>query len=346
MEKLDAVLSRDYKQPYIIAEISANHGGSLHVAKELIKSAKNSGADAVKLQTFTANSITVESSNPDYLIPETSPLWSGTNLWTLMKQAETPFEWHEELINFAKDNELEVFSSAYDLEAIEFLVNLGVDAIKVASFDLINVPLLRYLSKTDLTVIISTGMGSQAEIQQAANLFSKRKHKTAFLQCTSSYPCPIEDVNINRHDELTKLGFVTGYSDHTISNIAAILAVSKGASIFEKHLCTNDVSSLDEGFSINETQFSQYVRDIQDAYRALGDRIFNPTPSELASLWERPSIIALREIEIGEKLTPENIGIRRPSIGSKPVEYDVFLNRISKSVITRGEGVFHSHLLD
>jgi len=338
MEKLRKILAREEIRPYVIAEISANHGGTLENAKWLIESAKKSGADAVKLQTFTADSITVNSSETNYLIPESSNLWGGQNLWSLMKEAETPLAWHKELFEFANSLDLEVFSTAYDINAAIFLEEAGIRAIKVSSFDLINVPLLEYLSKRDLLVLISTGMSSTAELIAASNIFAHKKATTGFLQCTSSYPCSVQDVNINRHDQLKSLGFVTGYSDHTLGTIAATLAICKGALIFEKHITRADQLTLDSEFSLDETQFKNYVETIRNSFLALGDFEFSPTISETASLWERPSVIALQNIGIGETLSLSNIGIRRPSLGADPKFFNGLIGRPSEFSLKKGEG--------
>lgn len=326
--------------PYIIAELSANHGGDIEIAKSLILSAKNAGASAVKLQTFTADSITVNSRDKNYLIPSSSPLWSGKNIYDLMKAAETPLEWHSELFEYSRALNLEVFSTAYDIHAVDFLLDLGLAGIKISSFDLINYPLLNYLAQTDVLVLISTGMGTVGEIDKVAQIFSHRKNQVGFLQCTSSYPCEYKDVNINRHQSLKSYGFITGYSDHTPTSIAAIMAIAHGALIFEKHICLDGLASLDSEFSINEEEFKRYVDDIGYAFSALGDSKFSPTKSESASLWERPSVVAIANIEKGDQLTPCNIGIRRPAVGSKPEMLEVFMNSKANRFIKAGEGIF------
>ncbi|MDO8646046.1 MAG: N-acetylneuraminate synthase family protein [Candidatus Planktophila sp.] len=338
MQTLRRILAKEEIRPYVIAEISANHGGALENAKSLIMAAKNAGADAVKLQTFTADTITVNSNETNFLIPDSSNLWGGRNLWSLMKEAETPLVWHEELFGYANSLGLEVFSTAYDIDAAIFLEQSGIKAIKVSSFDLINIPLLDYLAKRDVLVIISTGMSKTTEINKASEIFTHKKSTTAFLQCTSSYPCSVQDVNINRHDLLKSFGFVTGYSDHTLDPTAAILAIGKGALIFEKHITLMDINTLDSEFSMNEFQFKNYVETIWNAFNALGDFDFSPTPSETASLWERPSIIALTDIAIGETLSRINIGIRRPSLGADPIFFNELINSPSEFSLRKGEG--------
>lgn len=345
MDKLKRVLSRNTVFPYVIAEISANHGGDIEKAKSLILSAKKSGVDAVKLQTFTAESITVATEDTSYTIPSSSALWSGKNLYDLMKEAETPLEWHAELFEYARNLDLEVFSTAYDIGAVNFLSSLGMTAIKVSSFDLTNYPLLEYLAKSELLVLISTGMGSIEEIRRTSEIFAHRKNLTGFLQCTSSYPCAYSDVNINRHRSLKSFGYVTGYSDHTPSAIAAIMAVANGALIFEKHIRIDGFDSLDSEFSLNEMEFKSYVDQIHCAFASLGDSEFKPTKSEEASLWERPSVVALNDIALGETLTKENIGIRRPSVGAKPEFFESFINAKTNRNLKAGEGIFKDVLI-
>jgi sialic acid synthase SpsE len=338
MDKLSRILSGEEKKPYIIAEISANHGGTIENAKSLMDAAKNAGADAIKLQTFTADSITVNSSESSYFIPSSSNLWGGQNLWSLMKEAETPLEWHPILFEYASSIGMEIFSTAYDIKAAIFLEENGIRAIKVSSFDLVNIPLLTYLSARDVLVLISTGMSNDLELSKAASIFADRKKKTGFLQCTSSYPCLIQDVNINRHTRLQSLGFVTGYSDHTIDSIAATLAIAKGALIFEKHIKQEGANTLDAEFSLSEIDFKKYVDNIHAAFTGLGDFEFSPTTSEMASLWERPSIVALKDIAVGEVLTEDNLGIRRPSIGAPPSYFEALISSPSPFNLKRGEG--------
>lgn len=342
---LRKILAREEIRPYIIAEISANHCGDIENARLLVEAAKNAGADAIKLQTFKADAITVNSNDSKYAVPASSKLWAGMNLWDLMKEAETPLEWHADLFGYASSIGLESFSTAYDVDAAVFLEQSGIAAIKVSSFDLINIPLLEYLAQRDLIVLISTGMSNTAEIKVATQIFAHKKDTTAFLQCTSSYPCAAQDVNINRHDLLKSFGFVTGYSDHTLDSIAAILAVGKGALIFEKHISLTGLDSLDSAFSMNEFQFKTYVDAIWTAFNSLGDFDFSPTPTEKASLWERPSILALKDIEVGEMLSPLNIGIRRPSLGAAPVFISQLLNKPSSFALRKGEG-YPGHKLE
>ncbi len=339
MRILSQILARELVQPYIIAEISANHGGDITNAKKLIDSAKNSGANSVKLQTFTADRITVNSDAQEFAIPSTSTLWGGKNLWELMKEAETPLDWHQELFKHAESLGLEVFSTAYDIEAVKFLLDSGIECIKVSSFDLINIPLLEYLSGCKVPVILSTGMGSASEIDIAAKIFSHRKDSVGILQCTSSYPCAPSDVNISRHRKLVEYGFVTGYSDHTLDSVAAILAIANGALIFEKHISLAGTESLDSQFSMDELQFKDYVGNILQAFESLGGAVFEPTLSEASSLWERPSVIALTDIHAGEKFTNLNIGIRRPALGAKPEFFKRILGMRASELIRKGEGV-------
>ena len=344
MKKLSKVLAGDLFEPYIVAEISANHNGDFQNAQELVLSAKRAGADAIKLQTFTADSITVNTKSDNYSIPTKSELWAGRNLWELMKEAETPIDWHRKLFQFAKSLGLDAFSTAYDIDALNFLEAEGVGAIKISSFDLINLPLLRSLAERDLLVLLSTGMARREEIEDALQIFEHRKSSVGILQCTSSYPCALTDVNINRHMLLKSFGFVTGYSDHTKSSVASILAVGQGAMIFEKHICLTGINGLDSDFSLTPIEFKDYVGQIRDAVRCLGNSDFSPTDSESASLWERPSVVALTDILIGEKLTTQNIGIRRPSVGIEPRQLEFLLNKVAKATLRKGEGIPNSFL--
>jgi len=321
----------------IIAEISANHGGSLNKAKELISAAKESGATAVKLQTFTAESITVQSDS--FTIPATSQIWAGRNLWELMKEAETPLDWHGELFDYAYSIGIECLSTAYSIPAIAFLKSLGSKKLKISSFDLINTPLLQEAVKFPGLVILSTGMATLDEVRIAHEIFKERE-EWVFMLCTSSYPCPQNEVNIRKIRTLQELAPVVGYSDHTKNSIAAVMAVALEVKYFEKHLVLDGDETLDSGFSLSPKEFALYVRDLHDAYLSLGSSSFYLMPNERASLWERPSIIALEDISIGDLMTEQNIGVRRPSVGDLPSNFYSLLSSKAKRSYRKGEGVF------
>lgn len=328
-------------RPYVIAEISANHMQDINIAKSIIEAAALAGATAIKLQTFTADLITVKSEQIPNPIPDSSDLWSGLTLWDLMKQAETPLDWHHDLLAYARKLDLDAFSTPYHPKSVDFLCDLGVDAIKVSSFDVINIPLLDRIATTKLPVILSTGMANLTELDQAFKILSKKIDDIIILKCTSSYPCLNKDANLN--------GIVTlkeryeceiGFSDHTLGNTAAIAAATLGATVFEKHLkLSSDSKTLDSEFSLDPLGFKEYVAEISEVQKMLGSNEIMKVAAEESSYWERPSIVALTEIQAGEKLTHHNIGVRRPSIGLPPKYFNQVLGRVTKSGFQSGEGL-------
>lgn len=329
------------QRPYFIAELSANHMRDFHVAQQLVYAAKESGATAIKLQTFTADGITVRSKLIRNQIPQESPLWSGTDLWNLMKEAETPWEWQKDLIDLAHSLGMDAFSTPYSIEALDFLLNLGVDAVKISSFDVANLPLLREVAKVQVPVIQSTGMASMQELGEAAGILLGSVPDLIFLKCTSSYPCSSDHANLLGIKTIQdRFSVEVGFSDHTITDVAALIAVGLGATVFEKHLkLSADSQGLDSAFSASLTEFASYVNKIEDGYSCLGSSLIEKVEAESASYWERPSLVALRDISEGEVFDALNTGIRRPNIGLAPKELDRVIGQKSKSRLVKGQGI-------
>lgn len=325
----------------MIAEISTNHANDIKIAKNIIVAAARSGATAIKLQTFTAEMITVKSSNAPYKIPSSSPLWSGHDLFELMREAETPLAWHFELFEFAKKLGLDAFSTPYHPSSVGFLVDLGVSALKVSSFDVINHPLLREIANASLPVIMSVGMSSQKEIDEAVEILSKSAKSLILLKCTSSYPCDIKNTNLLGISTLkSRYGLEVGFSDHTIGITAALVAIGLGATVFEKHVRSEENNlTLDSQFSIDPNGFTRYVASLNQAADALGDSELKLYESERASFWERPSLIALKDIRLGEVFSDANVGVRRPSAGLPPRRLFDVLGRESAGPLFAGEGI-------
>lgn len=328
-------------RPYFIAELSANHMQDLDVARELVTAAHASGATAIKLQTFTADGITVKSNSVKHSIPQESSLWSGIDLWALMKEAETPWEWHKDLIDYAHSLGMDAFSTPYSPDALHFLLNLGVDAVKLSSFDVINLPLLHEVAKVHVPVIQSTGMASLAELDEAVTILGAGASRLILLKCTSEYPCSFDNANLLGIKTLReRYGVEIGFSDHTLGDVAAVAAIGLGATVFEKHLKLNlDDSGLDSAFSLSAKQFEAFVLRVNAGYVSLGSPEIKKIEAEQASFWERPSIVALKDIYEDEILDETCIGVRRPNIGMSPAKLHQILGLRSKGAITKGQGI-------
>lgn len=329
--------------PIVIAELSANHGGSLSEATALVDLAARSGAHFIKLQTFTPHSLTVDTDDSRFTIPAAGSPWDGRLLWDLFTEAQTPYAWHEELFVCAREQGLGCMSSAFDEESVDLLVNLSVDAIKIASFELINLPLIKYAGSSGLPVLLSTGMATLGEVDEAvAALHSSGGVLGGLLKCTSAYPAPYNELNLKAIPDLKqRFECRVGFSDHSLGSVAAATAVGLGATIFERHVVRDRLSDvLDASFSSDTNDFPDYVRTIASAHAALGDGILRPTASETASMWERPSILAIRDISPGQILGPLDIGVRRPGHGGHPRDYQTVLGGTARRAILRGDGVF------
>lgn len=324
----------------MIAEISANHNGDLESALELIEDAAWAGANAVKFQTFTPDSITVNPKIP-YIIPTSSDLWKGMNLWDLMDKAKTPRDWFPVLMNKTKSLGLDALSTPYDKDALDFLVGLGIDIIKIASFDIANTPLLRAVAETRLTTILSTGMSTHDEVARAVNILRPHCKNLILLKCTSSYPCAPKDLNLRGILSLRESFDVeVGFSDHSTGFLGAIIARTLGASVFEKHIrLVGDEIGLDSKFSADKFELRDYINAVIGVDICLGLSEIKPVDSEMASMWERPSVIAISDIAKGEIFSRANIGIRRPFVGSPPSRLEEILGKSCLRSLRKGEGV-------
>ena len=324
------------KYPYFIAEISANHDGSIKDAKKLILSAKKNGASAIKLQTYTPDTITINSNRKEFLIKH--GLWKGYNLWNLYQKAHTPFEWHKELFQYAKSLQILCFSTPFDETAVDLLEELNCPIYKIASPEIMHFPLLKKISKTKKPLIISTGMASLKEIDASYNYAKKLGIKQiSLLYCVSSYPAKSSDFNINNIKILKKnYNCIIGFSDHSIGTNIAEAAVFAGAEIIEKHIClkSND-KSLDSSFSISGKEIKIYKQTLDNAYKLLGKKYFYRNKSEKKNLIFRRSIYTLNNIKKGERFTKYNIKVIRPALGASPLYYDRLINKISATNIKK-----------
>ncbi len=308
----------DFKnnRTFIIAELSANHNGSLDIAKKTIQAAAKAGADAVKLQTYRADTITLDSKKDEFIIK--GGLWDGMNLYELYKSAYTPWEWHEKLFEVAKNEGLECFSSPFDKSAVDFLEKFNPPAYKIASFEITDYELVRYTASKQKPIIISTGIAKKSEIKDVIKICkSKRNDKIILLKCTSAYPAPLEDANLKTLLDLKKrFGVMVGFSDHTLGFLAPTVAVSLGAKVIEKHfILDKKIGGADAKFSLDFKEFSQMVKAVRDTEKLLGKTSYKTTKK---SRQHSRSLYACKNIKKGEIFNEKNIKSVRPSNGLHP----------------------------
>lgn len=323
---------------YIVAELSANHHGRLEEALRLVQAAADAGADAVKLQTYTADTLTLDCRTDDFQIGS-GTLWQGRWLHDLYREAATPWPWHESLRDAACERGLDFFSTPFDPSAVDFLEQLGVLAFKVASFELVDLPLLERIGRCGKPVIMSTGMATAKEIGEAVEaLRSGGCRQLALLKCTSAYPAPADEMNLRAIPALAEMfGVPVGLSDHTLEPISAIAAVALGACIVEKHLTLDrGAGGPDSAFSLEPAEFAATVRALRTVEAALGTGELAIGPSEARSRQFRRSLFATADIEPGEPLSEANVRSIRPAGGLPPKELPRVLGRRAKCRIPRG----------
>ena len=326
------------KKPFLIAEISANHCGSIDIAKKLILTAKKNNADAVKLQTFEADTITFNSNKKYFKIKGT--LWNGYNLWRLYDEAHTPKTWHKPLFDYAKKIKIKIFSTAYDDSAVDFLETLNCPAYKVASFEMTDVNLIEKIAKTKKPMIISTGMATMDEISRSFRIAKKFGCKDiTLLYCVSKYPSSSEDFNMNIIKLLKKrFKCRIGFSDHSKDNRVASAAISAGAEVVEKHIALeNQKKGLDIEFSLKGSEIKKFKDDLVFAQDIFKIKKFSRSKDELKSKVFRRSLFAVKNISIGEKFNRNNIKRIRPGHGIEPIYYKKLLGKKSPFKIDKGE---------
>ncbi len=324
--------------PFVIAELSANHNNDIDQAMAIIDAAATAGADAIKLQTYTADSLTIDCDREDFLID--SGLWEGQKLYELYKQASTPWDWHEALFQRAQAVGLVVFSSAFDPKAVDFLIELGIPAFKVASFELVDIPLIRHIAKTGRPMIMSTGMANPEEISEAVDAARESGcTQLALLHCISAYPTPIAEANLVTIKDLgDRFGVEVGLSDHTLGVTASIAAVSLGATIVEKHVTLKrDNGGPDAAFSLEPDELATLVSACRDAHSALGVLNYKRSDGELKSLRFRRSIYAVEDVPTGHQFDDSNVRSIRPGFGMHPRYLEVVKGRQATRDIKRGE---------
>lgn len=304
----------------IVAELSANHNGSKQIAIDTIRAAKRAGADAIKLQTYTADTITLDCSADDFKIKQ-GTIWDGKYLHDLYKEAYTPWEWHEELFHIAKEEGLVCFSSPFDKTAVDFLESLGNPIYKIASFEITDIPLIEYAAKKMKPIVISTGIATQEDIRLAVeSCRAAGNQDITLLKCTSSYPAPIEEANLCMIKDLAERFEVkSGLSDHTIGSISAIVAVSQGATMIEKHfIMDRSIGGPDASFSMNEQEFAQMVKDVRMAEAAIGSVSYELTDKMKSGREFSRSLYVAEDMKSGDMITEQNVRSVRPGFGLHP----------------------------
>jgi pseudaminic acid synthase len=323
--------------PYIIAEMSANHNGDINNAYKIIDMAKLSGADCVKLQTYTPDTITIDSKSPDFQL--TDGLWAGQSLYELYDSAFMPWDWHKPLFDYAKKIGITIFSSPFDDTAVDLLEDLNTPAYKIASFEVVDLPLIRYVAQTGKPMIISTGMANADEIQEAVEAAKEGGCKElAILHCVSGYPAPAEDYNLaTLTDMQQRFGLTTGLSDHTIDNTIAIASVALGASIIEKHVTLNrNGGGPDDSFSLESKELKELCIGVRITWESLGKVDYGRKSSEQGNVKFRRSLYAVKDIKAGEVITSEHIKSIRPGYGVHPKYYNDILGKMSNTDIKKG----------
>lgn len=321
--------------PYIIAELSANHNGKFETALKIIEEAKKAGADAIKLQTYTADTITLDCDSEDFQIH--GGLWNGKTLYQLYQEAHMPWAWHKPLFEHARKMAITIFSSPFDNSAVDLLEDLNAPAYKIASFEAVDLPLIKYVASTGKPLIISTGMADVDEIQEAIDAARAGGCKElAILHCVSGYPAPPEDYNLlTLPDMMQRFGLVTGLSDHTLDNTTAITSVALGASIIEKHF-TLDRSGggPDDSFSLQPEELAALCRDSKTAWRALGKMDYGRKSSEQGNAQFRRSLYFVKDLASGDYITADSVRSVRPGFGLPPkLLQEIIGKQVSKNVL-------------
>ena len=327
----------DNNPTYIIAEMSANHAGSLKNAKEIVYAAKEAGADCIKMQTYTADTITLNCNNKYFQIDNGT--WKGENLYQLYKKAYTPWEWQAELKELADNLEIDMFSTPFDRSAVDFLENINMKFYKIASFELVDIPLIDYVASKNKPIIMSTGMGSYEEIEEAVHTIRKYHDKIILLKCSSAYPAITDEMNLNTMIDMKKRFNVSvGLSDHSMGSLGAVTAVAMGANVIEKHFClSRSIDNPDASFSMEPNEFKEMVNTIRTVEKAKGKVYYGPAKQEINNLNFRKSIFTSKKISKGEIFTSDNIRVVRPAYGMKPKYYEKIIG--NKAAVDIDEGM-------
>ena len=322
---------------YLIAEMSANHAGSLERAKEIVRAAKESGADCIKIQTYTPDTLTIDCSNRYFQVGNGT--WEGENLYKLYGKGYTPWEWQADLKAEAEKVGIDFLSTPFDRTSVDFLEELGLQFYKIASFEMIDLPLVEYVASKGKPVIMSTGMGTLEEIREAVEAVRKTGNgQLALLRCSSAYPADPAQMHLSTIQDMKKrFGLPVGLSDHSLGSMSAVAAVALGAKIVEKHFCiSREIENPDASFSMTPQEYKAMVRDIRTVEEAIGEPAYGVSPQEESSMVFRRSIFAVRDIAAGERLTPDNVRIIRPGYGLKPKYYGDIIGMRTDRALERG----------
>lgn len=327
----------DGQPAYIIAEMSANHAGSLERAKEMIYVAKEAGADCIKIQTYTPDTMTIDCDNEYFNIDKGT--WTGENLYSLYQKAYTPWEWQQELKDEAKKADIDFLSTPFDNTSVDFLEGLGVDFYKIASFELVDIPLLEYIASKNKPIIMSTGMGSLEEITEAVEaIYSTGNKQLVLMKCSSAYPAKSEEMNLSTIMDLQKrFNVPVGLSDHSMGAFSATTAVALGAKIIEKHFCiSRAIKNPDSSFSMEPDEFKNMVEQVREVEKALGKVTYGVSKQEETNACFRRSLFVVEDIAAGEILTPDNIRSIRPAYGLKPKHYKEVIGKKAVRELKKG----------
>nr|ADD96529.1 N acylneuraminate 9 phosphate synthase [uncultured organism MedDCM-OCT-S11-C293] len=329
-------------KPFIIAEMSGNHNQSLELALEIVDAAAASGAQMLKLQTYTSDTMTLDLKSGEFFIEDEKSLWKGNNLYDLYKIAHTPWEWHQPIMQRAKELGMLCFSTPFDDSAVDFLEDLEVPAYKIASFENADLPLIRKVAATGKPMIISTGMATLAELDETVRTIREAGcEQFILLKCTSTYPATPENTNVLTVPHMRELfDCEVGLSDHTMGVGASVAAVAHGATVIEKHFTLRRADGgVDSAFSLEPDELKILVAETERAWQSLGGVFYGPTEAEKASIQFRRSLYIAEDIQAGTELTPENLRIIRPGLGLPPKYYDVLLGRKVNQDLKKGSAM-------
>ncbi len=331
--------------PYVIAEMSANHNGNLESALRIIEEAQAAGADAVKIQTYRADTITLKSDLPDFQIKD--GLWAGRSLYELYEWAHTPWEWHATLFEHARKIGITLFSSPFDTTAVDLLEDLGAPAYKIASFEAVDLPLIRYVASTGKPMIISTGMSDAQEIEEAIEAAREGGCKElAILRCVSGYPAPASDYNLHTlTDMLQRYGLITGLSDHTLDNTTAVASIALGAAIIEKHFTLDrEGGGPDDSFSLEPPELRALCQSARTTWEAMGNVSYSLKSSEIGNVKFRRSLYFVKPLKKGDCVTADAVRSVRPGFGLAPKHLDEVLGATLKTDVAFGTAISWDHL--
>lgn len=343
--KIDNFEINSQSPVFIIAELSANHNGSLDNAIETIHAAKRAGADCIKLQTYTADTITIDSNKDDFLIKGT--IWEGKNLYKLYQEAYTPWEWHEEIFRIAKEVGLICFSSPFDNTAVDLLESLNAPAYKIASFEITDIPLIEYVASKGKPIIISTGIAEQEDIELALDACRRvGNNDIALLKCTSSYPAPINEANMCMVKDLAdRYNVISGLSDHTMGATVPVVATAFGAKIIEKHfILDRSIGGPDASFSMNEEEFTAMVKAVREAEQAVGQVDYKLTEKQAKGKDFSRSLYVVADMKEGDIITKENVRSIRPGFGMHPKHYNDILGKKVNQDLEKGTSFAKEYL--